>query len=92
MIECSLVKEVMLMEDFGQIALVSILSHIVFIAIAWWALQAIRLEQLLKPNHVFQARLLYILLAIFLGSSVSNFFLDYLQWSRQLPLILQNIQ
>lgn len=77
------------MDDFGQIALVSILSHIVFIAIAWYALQAIRLEKLLKPNHVLQARLLYILLAIFIGSSVSNFFLDYLQWSRQLPLLLQ---
>jgi uncharacterized integral membrane protein (TIGR02327 family) len=77
------------MEDFGQIALVSILSHIVFIALAWYALQAIRLEKLLKPNHVFQARLLYILLAILIGSSVSNFFLDYLQWSKQLPLIMQ---
>jgi uncharacterized integral membrane protein (TIGR02327 family) len=78
--------------DFGQIAVLSILSHVIFIAVSWWALQAIRLDQLLKPNHVFQARLLYILLAIIIGSSVSNFFLDYLQWSRQLPLIMQNIQ
>ncbi|MEH7483478.1 DUF1146 family protein [Neobacillus drentensis] len=81
-----------MINDFGQIAVLSILSHLIFITISWWALQAIRLEKLLKPNHVFQARLLYILLAIFVGSSVSNFFLDYLQWSRQLPLIIQNIQ
>lgn len=79
-----------MINDFGQVALVSILSHLVFIALAWWALQSIRLDKLLKPNHVFQARLLYILLAIFIGSSVSNFFLDYLQWSRQLPLIFNN--
>jgi uncharacterized integral membrane protein (TIGR02327 family) len=78
-----------MMINFGQTALLSILSHLVFIAVAWWALQAIRLDQLIKPNHVFQARLLYILLAIFLGSSVSNFFLDYLQWSKQLPLLYQ---
>ncbi|WP_042354340.1 DUF1146 family protein [Bacillus rubiinfantis] len=78
-----------MINDFGQIALVSILSHLVFIAISWWALQAINLEKMLRPNRIFQARLLYILLAIFIGSSVSNFFLDYLQWSRQLPLILQ---
>jgi uncharacterized integral membrane protein (TIGR02327 family) len=77
--------------DFGQIAVLSILSHVIFIAISWWALQAVRLDQLLKPNHVFQARLLYILLAIIIGSSVSNFFLDYLQWSQQLPLIFQTI-
>ncbi|MCM2535752.1 DUF1146 family protein [Neobacillus pocheonensis] len=81
-----------MVNDFGQIALVSIISHLVFIAVSWWALQAIRLEKLLKPNHVFQARLLYILLAICIGSSVSNFFLDYLQWSKQLPLLLQYIQ
>jgi uncharacterized integral membrane protein (TIGR02327 family) len=80
------------MENFGEVALLSIFSHLVFIALAWWALQSIRLDKLLKPNHVFQARLLYILLAIIVGSSVSNFFLDYLSWSRQLPLILQYIQ
>jgi uncharacterized integral membrane protein (TIGR02327 family) len=79
-----------MINDFGQVALVSILSHLVFIALAWWALQSIRIDKLIKPNHVFQARLLYILLAIFIGSSVSNFFLDYLQWSRQLPLIFNN--
>ena len=79
-----------MINDFGQVALLSIVSHLIFIAVSWWALQAIRLDQLLKAGHVFQARLLYILLAIIIGSSVSNFFLDYLQWSRQLPLIMQN--
>lgn len=78
-----------MINDFGQMALLSIISHLLFIALSWWALQAIRLDKILKPNHVFQARLLYILLAIFLGSAVSNFFLDYLQWSKQLPLLLQ---
>ncbi|MEH7110389.1 MULTISPECIES: DUF1146 family protein [Bacillaceae] len=78
-----------MLNDIGQLALVSIISHLVFIAISWWALQAVRLEKLIRPNHVFQARLLYILLAIFIGSTVSNFFLDYLHWSQQLPLILQ---
>jgi uncharacterized integral membrane protein (TIGR02327 family) len=81
-----------MVNDFGQDALLSLFSHLVFIAISWWALQAVRLDKLIKPNHVFQARLLYILLAIIIGSSVSNFFLDYYQWSKQLPLILQYIQ
>ncbi|WHY86133.1 DUF1146 family protein [Neobacillus novalis] len=76
-----------MINDFGQIALLGILSHLLFIGISWWALQALRLDKLIKANHVFQARLLYILLAIFIGSSVGNFFLDYLQWSRQLPML-----
>jgi uncharacterized integral membrane protein (TIGR02327 family) len=81
-----------MMNEFGQQAIVSIFSHLIFIALAWWALQAIHFDKLLRPNRVFQARLLYILLSIFIGSSVSNFFLDYLQWSKQLPLIMQYIQ
>lgn len=80
-----------MVNDFGQNALLSILSHLIFIAISWWALQSVRLDKLIRPNRVFQARLFYILLAIVIGSSVSNFFLDYLQWSQQLPLIFQFI-
>jgi uncharacterized integral membrane protein (TIGR02327 family) len=78
-----------LIGDFGQQALISILSHIIFIAVSWWALQAVPLEKIIRKNHVTQARVLYILLSIALGSIVSNFFLDYLLWSQQLPLIFQ---
>ncbi|MET3697112.1 uncharacterized integral membrane protein (TIGR02327 family) [Bacillus oleivorans] len=74
--------------DFGQQALVSILSHLLFIGITWWALQALHFDKLLRVNRVVQARLLYILLTVAIGSSVSNFFLDYLIWSQQLPLLL----
>jgi uncharacterized integral membrane protein (TIGR02327 family) len=80
-----------MISGFGQQALVSIVIHLMFIALAWWGLHALNFEKLLRKNHVVQARVLYILLAIVLGSTVSNFFLDYLLWSQQLPLILQNI-
>lgn len=73
--------------DFGQQALLSILSHLVFIGVAWWAIQALQIEKIIKKNHVVQARVLYIILSIVLGSTVSNFFLDYLLWSQQLPLM-----
>ncbi|MDQ0214128.1 putative integral membrane protein (TIGR02327 family) [Oikeobacillus pervagus] len=78
-----------MVSGFGQQALVSILTHLVFLALTFWALQALQFEKLLKPNRVFQARLLYVLLTIAIGSSISNFFLDYLLWSQQLPLIFQ---
>ena len=76
-----------MVEGFGQQALISILSHLVFIGLAWWALQALKFDVLLRANHVFQARVLYILLSVALGSTVSNFFMDYLLWSKQLPLM-----
>jgi len=70
-------------------ALLSIIMHLVFIAIAWWALQAVNFEKFLRKNRVMQARVLYILVSIFLGTTVSNFFLDYLHWSQQLPFIFK---
>lgn len=78
-----------MVEAFGQQALLSILIHIVFIALSWWALQSLNFEKFLRNNRVFQARVLYVLLAIIMGSIVSNFLLDYLVWSQQLPLILK---
>jgi uncharacterized integral membrane protein (TIGR02327 family) len=75
----------------GSNSLMSIIVNLICIALSWWALQAIRLDKLLKPNKIIQARALYILLSIALGSIVSNFLLDYLLWSRQLPFILEMV-
>lgn len=75
--------------EYSQMALLNIIMHLVFIALAWWALQAVNFEKFLRKNRVMQARALYILVSIFLGTTVSNFFLDYLHWSQQLPLIFK---
>jgi len=76
-----------MLENLGQQALINLISHLFFIGIAFFALQALNFEKFLKANKVFQARLLYILLVIVIGSAASNFFLDYLYWSRQLQLL-----
>ncbi|GEB31333.1 MULTISPECIES: DUF1146 family protein [Brevibacillus] len=59
----------------------SIVLSIVFIALAWWALQSFRFEKILKHPAGAQAKLLQILLSIVIGYEVSRFFLDYLGWS-----------
>ncbi|MBO0991556.1 DUF1146 family protein [Bacillus sp. SD088] len=77
-----------MLENLGQQALINIISHLFFIGIAFIALQALHFDKLLRGgNRVFQARLLYVLLTIVIGSTVSNFFLDYLDWSKQLQLL-----
>lgn len=80
-----------MLQGFGQSALISIISHLFFIGVSWWALQSLNFEKFLRSGRVIQARLLYILLSIVIGSTVSNFFLDYLNWSKQLPYIFQVI-
>ncbi|EAF0613613.1 DUF1146 domain-containing protein, partial [Listeria monocytogenes] len=46
--------------------------------------QAINYEKFIKKNHVTQARLLFVIISIVLGYTLSNFFLDYLAASKQL--------
>ncbi|MEK4228357.1 DUF1146 family protein [Solibacillus sp. FSL H8-0538] len=74
--------------QLGQQAIVGIASHIFFIGIAFYALQAFRLEQLFKKGKTFQIQLIYILLSITIGASVSNFFLSFSGWSKQLQYII----
>ena len=73
--------------QIGQQALVGVFSHAFFIGITFYALRAVMLEKIVKKNHVFQVQVLYILVSIAIGASVSNFFLSMSGWSRQLPYI-----
>jgi len=74
-------------QSLGFQAIIGLVSHIFFIVITFYALQAFRLEQVFKKGKVFQIQLIYILVSIAIGSSVSNFLLDFTTWSRQLPYI-----
>ena len=73
--------------QIGQQAILSILSHAFFIGITFFALRAVMIEKVVKKQHVFQVQLLYILLSIAIGSTVSNFFLNMSNWSKQLPFL-----
>ncbi|MDQ0226757.1 DUF1146 family protein [Metabacillus niabensis] len=75
------------MPDYSHMALISMVVSLAFMIITWWALQALNIEKWIKPGKVIQARTLLILLTIAIGSIVSNFFLDYLLWSQQLPFL-----
>lgn len=77
----------MMLSDLGISSLLNIVSHLLFIGLSWWALQALDFERFLRKNRVAQARLLYLFLAITIGSAVSNFILDYLFWTQRIPYL-----
>lgn len=77
----------MMLSNLGISSLLNIVSHLLFIGLSWWALQALDFERFLRKNRVAQARLLYLFLAITIGSAVSNFFLDYLFWTQRIPYL-----
>ena len=72
----------------GTQAAISILSHIFFTGLAFYALRAIMFEKWIHKHHVLQAQLLYIFLSIALGTAVSTFFLNISTWSRHLLYLL----
>jgi uncharacterized integral membrane protein (TIGR02327 family) len=72
----------------STIAVINILISIVFIAVSWWALQAFRFDLFVVRADSAQAKLLQILLSIFIGYGVARFFMDYLGWSLMLKELL----
>ncbi len=69
---------------FGYNPLLAIISHVFFIGVSFYALQALIPAKVIRKNHVFQSQILYIFLSIMIGSSVSNFFLELSYWSGRL--------
>lgn len=71
------------MEELGRLALISMLSHFIFIVITWQIMQALRLDSIFKKERTFEAKIFIVFIAIVIGTTVSNFFLDFLKWSQQ---------
>ena len=67
------------MDYIGQYAVIHLVLHVVCICIAYWALQSIRLDQFLKKDTPLNYKCM-IFVAILLGTAVSNFIVDLLQY------------
>jgi len=68
----------------GQMAVVSIISHIIFIYLAWKAMIAIDFDPIIRKGRATEARIFLFFIAIIIGRGVSRFFLEILQWSQDL--------
>ncbi len=71
---------------YGIDVLVRIFSHFLFIYLAFWSLQSLRLDIIFKKGQQYykQIKVFYLLLAIFIGYNVSNFFMEVMFLSRDL--------
>ncbi|MFC0233257.1 DUF1146 family protein [Vagococcus entomophilus] len=59
---------------YGIDAILRLSLHLIFIYIAFWAIQSLSLEQLFKRNQTKKIQVFYLLLAIVIGYTVSSFF------------------
>jgi len=72
------------MISIGTTAIISIISHLIFIYITWRAIIKMNFEPIIRKGHTTEGKILMLFLAIVIGSGVSRFFLDILQWSKDL--------
>lgn len=72
------------MNFLGMQSLITIVSHMFFILLSFWALKGIRIEKFIKKNNIGQARVLYLFIAITVGYTVSTFFIDLILNSQNL--------
>lgn len=77
------------MDYIGQYAIIHLVLHVVCICIAYWALQSIRLDQFFKKGYSAQLQVCLIFVAILLGTAVSNFIVDLLQYSTQIKYLIK---
>ncbi|MFD1416355.1 DUF1146 family protein [Oceanobacillus jeddahense] len=75
----------------SQLALISIFSHIMFIYLTWKVVTAIRIETIFKKGRSAEARVFLLFITIMIGTGVSRFFLDILQWSGDLIYLFSSI-
>ncbi|MFB4213543.1 DUF1146 family protein [Shouchella sp. JSM 1781072] len=71
--------------ELGLEAFIHILSNLLGLVIAWWALQSFRFDLFVKNPKSTQATLLKVLVAIALGHLIARFFIEYAQAVRYLP-------
>lgn len=73
-----------LSQSASMTALTSMIVSLICIALAWWALQSLKLDVFIKHPKGPQGRLLHLFLAIIVGQLVSGFLLSYFSWSQML--------
>ncbi|MFC3039253.1 DUF1146 family protein [Virgibacillus xinjiangensis] len=72
------------MADIGQQALISLISHILFISLTWKVVVSLNFDAILVKGKSTEGRVLLLFLTIVIGAGVSRFFLEILQWSQDL--------
>lgn len=76
------------MKYVGLVALTTIISHIVFIYIAFWAVQGLRLDRYVPEERQRFVRVVIVLVAVALGYATSSFFLNIIDNIRNLGYLI----
>ena len=57
--------------------MIRIILYVLIVPLSIWALECININNLFKKNRYYQARILYLLLALALSYLIVNFLMDF---------------
>lgn len=77
------------MEFVGLQSLITVISHLGFIMLSYWALQSLNTERCFRKGRTNHLQILYILMSIALGYTVSSFVIDFFTHSSNLKFLIQ---
>ncbi len=73
--KAEIILEVVIVTLLTISSLLRLFTYLGFIYLASWSLKSIKIESILRKNHVGEVRLLFLFLAIAIGYAVGSFFL-----------------
>ncbi|MCP0885953.1 DUF1146 family protein [Ligilactobacillus sp. WILCCON 0076] len=77
------------MHYYGYTALLTIISHFVFIALAFIGIQSLRLDRYITPERQGKFKLVIVMLSVTIGFGCSEFFLSFIDNARNIVYILE---
>lgn len=72
---------------FSQLAFIHIILHIFCVIFAFWVIGSLNIDGWFRKDDVGRVRLFFILIAILLGSALSNFIMDFFQLVQEASLM-----
>lgn len=75
------------MTSIGQMALIGMVSHVFFIWLTWRFMLKVNFDPIIRKGHANEGRVFLLFIAILIGTGVSRFVLDILQWSRDITYL-----
>lgn len=69
------------MLGYGTESLLGITFSLIAIIVSWWALGAVKWEKFIHQHESRKMHVLVLFIAIFLGSGVALFLLNYIRWT-----------
>lgn len=76
------------MQYYGYLALITLVSHFIFITLAFMGFQSLRLDRYITPERQGKFKLVIVMLSVAVVFGCSEFFLNFIDSARNLVYLI----